>query len=150
MQIKGAFISIAMSWIRQILKEWYSPSVPPITVKSSLATKTWRPSISPYPVTTPSPGTLLLSRSKSSILDSRKPSTSTKVPGSSSTSILSRAVIFPMACCLSIRFCPPPKSAFALLLSRSLIASFQFITPPAFLSSIFLFRQYIFLLSQML
>jgi len=33
--------------------------LPPKTVKSWLKTQTWRPSIVPYPVTTPSPGTFL-------------------------------------------------------------------------------------------
>jgi hypothetical protein len=50
--------------ISTILSPWTSPSAPPPTVKSWLATWTRRPSIAPEPVTTPSPGMSLPSMPK--------------------------------------------------------------------------------------
>ena len=101
-----------------------------MTVKSSEDTNTVLPPISPYPVTTPSPGTLFLSSPKSSIRDSIKLSTSTKVPGSKSRSILSLAVSLPLLCCFSIRSCPPACRIRFLFLSRALILSFHICYTP--------------------
>ena len=60
MPITGAPTWIARSMILQIFSACASESEPPNTVKSWLKTKTSRPLIVPWPVTTPSPGTLLL------------------------------------------------------------------------------------------
>ena len=51
----GAPTFIARSMILQIFSAYASDSEPPKTVKSWLKTKTSRPSIVPWPVTTPSP-----------------------------------------------------------------------------------------------
>ena len=56
----GAPVFIAMSMTLQIFCAWVSESEPPNTVKSWAKTKTSRPSTSPWPVITPSPGKLLL------------------------------------------------------------------------------------------
>src|SRR5438128_2646591 len=52
----GAPTFIAVSMILTILFACISPRLPPKTVKSCEKTKTVRPSIVPWPVTTPSPG----------------------------------------------------------------------------------------------
>ena len=57
MPITGAPTWIARSMILQIFSACASESEPPNTVKSWLKTKTSRPLIVPWPVTTPSPGT---------------------------------------------------------------------------------------------
>ena len=56
----GALAFIAMSWILTIFCAWVSDSEPPNTVKSLANTKVLRPLTVPQPVTTPSPGTLVL------------------------------------------------------------------------------------------
>ena len=55
----GAPTFIARSMILQIFSAYASDSDPPNTVKSWLKTKTSRPSMVPWPVTTPSPSTCL-------------------------------------------------------------------------------------------
>jgi len=54
-----------MSMTLQIFSAKVSESEPPKTVKSWAKTKTGRPSIRPWPVTTPSPGMRCLSVPKS-------------------------------------------------------------------------------------
>ena len=56
----GARAFIAMSWILMIFCACVSDSEPPNTVKSLAKTNTVRPLTVPQPVTTPSPGILLL------------------------------------------------------------------------------------------
>ena len=56
----GARAFIAMSWILTIFCACVSDSEPPNTVKSLAKTNTVRPLTVPQPVTTPSPGILLL------------------------------------------------------------------------------------------
>src|SRR5690348_7340245 len=76
-------------------------------------TQTWRPSTSPWPVTTPSAGAL----SEPSRFWARSPS-STNVPASKSRSMRSRAVSLPRSCCLAI-FSSPPIARFFLRLAWS-------------------------------
>ena len=61
----GAPTFIARSMTLQIFSAYASDSDPPKTVKSWLKTKTSRPSIVPWPVTTPSPRTICASSPKS-------------------------------------------------------------------------------------
>src|SRR5471032_681943 len=88
-----------------------SESEPPNTVKSCAKANTGRPSTKPCPATTPSPGTIWLSMPKSRHRWVTSLSTSSKVPGSNSRSIRSRAVSLPAACWRSSRSSPPPSSA---------------------------------------
>src|SRR5205809_2591853 len=77
-------------------------------------TQTWRPSTSPWPVTTPSAGAL----SEPSRSLASKPS-STNVPGSKSRSIRSRTVRLPRSCCLAILSTPPIARCFLRLARNS-------------------------------
>ena len=70
-----------------------------------------RPLTVPQPVTTPSPGILLLSMPKSTQRCSTNMSNSSNEPLSSSSSMRSRAVSLPRLCCASMRFSPPPARA---------------------------------------
>ena len=72
-------------------------------------------------VTTPSPGCLVSSIPKSVQRCCTNMSNSSKLPSSSSSSMRSRAVSLPLACCASIRFCPPPSRAAARRFSISAI-----------------------------
>ncbi len=101
--------------ILQIFSACASESEPPNTVKSWANTYTSRPSIRPYPVTTPSPSTFWSANPKSVARCVTKRSSSTNVPGSSSTSRRSRAVILPFSCCVWMRSVPPPSSDSARL-----------------------------------
>ncbi len=100
----GARIFSAMSWILVIFAAWVSDSEPPNTVKSLANTKTVRPFTVPHPVTTPSPGTFVFSIPKSSQRCWTNMSNSSKDPRSIRSSIRSRAVSLPRACCAAIRF----------------------------------------------
>src|SRR5882724_9699155 len=88
----GARAFIAMSWILTIFCAWVSDSEPPNTVKSLAKTKVLRPLTVPQPVTTPSPGTFVLSMPNSVERCSTNMSNSSKLPLSSRSSMRSRAV----------------------------------------------------------
>src|SRR6266571_2808296 len=65
----------------------------------------------PYPLTTPSPGTICSSIPKSRQRCVTSLSSSSKEPSSSSSSTRSRAESLPSLCCRSRRSDPPPASA---------------------------------------
>ena len=94
----GAPTSMALSMILQIFSAWGSESEPPKTVKSWLNTKIGRPFTVPWPVTTPSPGTLCSVMPKSLQRCSTNMSHSSKESSSSRTSRRSRAVSLPLSC----------------------------------------------------
>src|SRR5918995_989083 len=98
--MNGAPVDIARSCTLQIFWALTSPTEPPNTVKSWLATHTRRASIVPNPVTTPSPGGRLRSIPKSWLRWTANGSVSWNEPGSSSRSSRSRAVSLPFSCCL--------------------------------------------------
>src|SRR5216683_6062993 len=125
----GALAFIAMSWILTIFWAWVSDSEPPNTVKSLANTKVLRPLTVPQPVTTPSPGTLVFSMPNSVERCSTNMSNSSNDPLSSSSSMRSRAVSFPRACCASMRFSPPPSLAPARRSSRVSRISFMWCFP---------------------
>ena len=78
----GAPTFIARSMTLQIFSAYASDSEPPKTVKSWLKTKTSRPSIVPWPVTTPSPRMRWLVAGRSRRRDgSTNASSSTNEPG---------------------------------------------------------------------
>ena len=114
----GAPLSSASSMTRQIFSAWASASEPPSTVKSWLNTYTSRPFTVPYPVTTPSPRKCCLSNPNKVERCVTSMPISSKLPGSSSRSMRSRAVSLPLACWASMRFSPPPKRAWAFFASR--------------------------------
>src|SRR5216117_3417538 len=87
----GAPFCRAQSITLQIFSACASDSEPPNTVKSCANTYTSRPSIRPYPVTTPSPRYFSSASPKSTERCVTKRSSSTNVPGSSSASRRSRA-----------------------------------------------------------
>src|SRR6266699_1692747 len=107
----GALAFIAMSWIFTIFCAWVSDSDPPNTVKSLAKTNSLRPLTVPQPVTTPSPGTFDFSMPNSTERCSTNMSNSSNDPLSSRSSMRSRAVSLPRACCASMRFSPPPRLA---------------------------------------
>src|SRR6478752_4145055 len=125
----GALAFIAMSWIFTIFCAWVSDSEPPNTVKSLAKTKVLRPFTVPQPVTTPSPGTFVFSMPNSTERCWTNMSNSSKEPLSSSSSIRSRAVSLPRACCASIRFSPPPSLALARRSARMSKISFIYFRP---------------------
>src|SRR5450432_3785982 len=125
----GALAFIAMSWIFTIFCAWVSDSEPPNTVKSLANTNVLRPLTVPQPVTTPSPGTLVFSMPNSTERCSTNMSNSSKEPLSSSSSMRSRAVSLPRACCASMRFSPPPSFAPARRSSRVSRMSFMVLFP---------------------
>ena len=98
MPMIGQPIRTARSMTLTIFSANTSPRLPPKTVKSWLKTKTLRPSISPWPVTTPSPQGRLSSSPKPCARWRVNMSSSTNEPGSSSRSMRSRAVSLPRAC----------------------------------------------------
>ena len=131
----GALAFIAMSWILTIFCAWVSDSEPPNTVKSLANTKVLRPLTVPQPVTTPSPGTLVFSMPNSVERCSTNMSNSSNEPLSSRSSMRSRAVSLPRACCASMRFSPPPSLAPARRSSR--VSRMSFIcSRPSFASRI--------------
>src|ERR1700756_5336600 len=107
----GALAFIAMSCSLVIFSACVSDSEPPNTVKSLANTKVLRPLTVPQPVTTPSPGTLVFSMPNSVERCSTNMSNSSNDPLSSNSSMRSRAVSLPRACCASMRFFPPPSFA---------------------------------------
>src|SRR5215475_132969 len=109
--ITGAPTLAARSMILQIFSAKAPDRLPQKTVKSCAKTKTRRPSTSPWPVTTPSPGIFCSAMPKSVQRWVTNLSISTKVPGSKSSSSRSRAVSFPPRCWRSIRSSPPPRRA---------------------------------------
>src|SRR6266571_9184393 len=109
--MSGAPTFIARSMILQIFAAYVSLSDPPNTVKSCAKTKTWRPSIAPWPVTTPSPGMRCVSIPKSWERWTTKRSSSSKEPGSRRRPMRSRAESFPSAFWRARRSGPPPASA---------------------------------------
>src|SRR6266850_1948700 len=127
----GALAFIAMSCSFVIFSAWVSDREPPNTVKSLANTKVLRPFTVPQPVMTPSPGTLVFSMPNSVERCSTNMSNSSNEPLSSSSSMRSRAVNFPRACCASMRFSPPPSLAPARRSSRVSRMSFMLL-PPAF------------------
>src|SRR3954447_7468811 len=109
--ITGQPYFTARSITLQIFSANTSLSEPPNTVKSCEKTKTLRPKIVPYPVTTASP---YGRRSSIPKFDSRwrtKRSSSTNVPGSQSRSARSRASSLPAARCLSTAASVPAWAA---------------------------------------
>src|SRR6184192_613933 len=106
----GAPFCRAQSITLQIFSACASDSEPPNTVKSCANTYTSRPSIRPYPVTTPSPRYFSSASPKSTERCVTKRSSSTKLPGSSSASSRSRAVSFPFSCWTLMRSSPPPSN----------------------------------------
>ena len=114
----GALAFIAMSCSFVIFCAWVSDSEPPNTVKSLAKTKVLRPLTVPQPVTTPSPGILFFSMPNSVERCSTNMSNSSNEPLSSNSSMRSRAVSLPRACCASMRFSPPPSLAPARRSSR--------------------------------
>src|ERR1700739_1078684 len=125
----GARAFIAMSWILTIFCAWVSDREPPNTVKSLANTKVLRPLTVPQPVTTPSPGTLVFSMPNSTERCSTNMSNSSKVPLAGRSSMRSRAVSLPRACCASMRFSPPPSLAPARRSSRVSRISFMRMFP---------------------
>src|SRR3972149_4662881 len=112
--ITGMPLERARSMILTIFSACPSPSEPPSTVKSCENTATGRPSIVPWPVTTPSAGASILSRPNSRPRCVTKRSSSTNDPGSSRRSSRSRAVSLPASCCRRMRPPPPmPKTVSA-------------------------------------
>ena len=109
--ITGAPSSTARSITLQIFSACASESAPPKTVKSCEKTKTRRPFTVPWPVTTPSPAGRLSCIPKSTQRCVFSMSNSRNEPSSRRSASRSRAVSFPLPCCLSIRACPPPSSA---------------------------------------
>src|SRR5216683_611180 len=83
-------------------------------------THTWRPSISPWPVSTPSPGEPSGDGSMPRIgcCSASRPN-SMNVPLSKSRSMRSRTVSLPFSCCLAIRWAPPMPRFFFLRACRS-------------------------------
>src|SRR2546429_5309528 len=102
----------------QIFSACASESEPPNTVKSCANTYTSRPSIRPEPVTTPSPRYFSSASPKSVARCVTNRSSSTNVPGSSSTSRRSRAVILPFSCCALTRSAPRSEEHTSELQSR--------------------------------
>src|SRR4051812_3272086 len=127
----GALAFIAMSCNFVIFSAWVSDSEPPNTVKSLANTNVLRPFTVPQPVTTPSPGTFDFSMPNSVERCSTNMSNSSNEPLSSKSSMRSRAVNFPRACCASMRFSPPPSLAPARRSSRVSRISFMLL-PPVF------------------
>ena len=121
MPISGQPIFIARSITLTIFSPKTSPRLPPKTVKSWANTHTWRPSMVPNPVTTPSPYGRLPSRPKLVERCLANSSSSEKEPSSSSRAIRSRAVFFPRACCFSTARSDPAWTASSSRCSRSAI-----------------------------
>src|SRR5256886_2805697 len=117
--ITGAPFLRARSITLQIFSACASESEPPNTVKSCENTYTRRPSIRPWPVTTPSPRYFSSARPKSLARWVTNRSSSTNEPGSSSASSRSRAVSLPLSCWVLMRSAPPPSSDSARFFSRS-------------------------------
>ena len=107
----GAPTFIAVSMIFTIFMAWAPESVPPKMVKSWEKTKMRRPLTRPWPVTTPSVRGRRFSVPKSWHWWTTSASVSTKVPGSMSRSIRSRAVSLPRSCWRSTALGPPPALA---------------------------------------
>ena len=120
--ITGRPIFRARSMTLQILRALVSDSEPPKTVKSWLNRNSGRPSILAEPVTQPSPRILVFSSSmpKSRQRWVTKRSISVNEPGSTSSSMRSRAVSLPLLCWTSIRCAPPPFEGFLLQLAKTL------------------------------
>src|SRR5262245_37937508 len=115
----GAPTFIARSMILQIFAAYVSDREPPNTVKSCANTKTVRPSMAPWPVTTPSPGICCASIPKSWLRWTTNLSSSWKVPGSSRSWTRSRAESLPSAFWRARRSGSPPSAARFLRLSSS-------------------------------
>ena len=107
----GAPSFIARSMIFTIFAALVSEIDPPKTVKSCAKAKTCRPSTSPWPVTTPSPGTIVLLHAEVAAAVRDELVELLEGAGSKSSSIRSRAVSLPAACCRFWRSSPPPSSA---------------------------------------
>ena len=112
----GAPTFIARSMTLQIFSAYASDNEPPNTVKSWLKTKTVRPSIAPWPVTTPSPRNDSVAVALRLVTNA---SSSTNDPGSSNKSRRSRAVSLPASCCLVTLAAPPPSRDAARICSSS-------------------------------
>src|SRR5579872_73785 len=111
MPMKGHPTFIARSITLQTFSAKAPERLPPNTVKSCEKMQTWRPSMVPKPVTTPSPGIFLLAISKSVMRCVLNLSSSMNEPRSSSASMRSRAVMRPDCFCFARRSTPPPISA---------------------------------------
>src|SRR5436190_15833154 len=105
--MKGAPVCRARSITLHTFCACTSPIDPPNTVKSCEATKTFLPSIVPYPVIAPSPAGRRFSIPKSCERWTANGSVSTKEPTSIRMSSRSRAVSFPLSCCRWAASRPP-------------------------------------------
>ena len=94
----GAPIFTARSMTLTIFWALVSDSDPPKTVKSCAKAYTGRPSTRPLPHTTPSPGMTWSAMPKSWQRWVTSASISSKVPGSNSSAMRSRAVSLPASC----------------------------------------------------
>ena len=121
MPMTGQPIFNARSMTLTIFSPNTSPSDPPKTVKSCANTHTCRPSTVPYPVTTPSPYGRVASSPNAVLRCRASSSSSTNEPGSSSSSIRSRAVFLPRACCFSTARAEPACTASSIRCRRSAI-----------------------------
>ncbi len=127
----GAPTFIARSITLTIFSAYASASDPPNTVKSWLKMNTRRPSIVPWPVTTPSPSTACSAAPNALDRDVTNASNSTNDPASRSRSRRSRAVSLPRPCCCSILASPPPSRDSARIdISRAMRSSFVGTAPP--------------------
>ena len=113
MKINGEPVFSECIMISATLVECTSPAAPPATVKSWLAKCTSLPAIDPAPVTTPSAGISFPSIPNRVERCSANSPLSSKLSGSTSSSIRSRADILPALCCFSILSAPPPSIIFA-------------------------------------
>ena len=111
MKTNGEPVFSDCSMISATLMECTSPAEPPDTVKSWLARCTRRPPTDAAPVTTPSAGKLLPAMPNSVARCSANRPVSSKLPGSTSASTLSRAVSLPAWRCFSSLSSPPPSIA---------------------------------------
>src|ERR1700686_480792 len=107
MPMQGQPVLCARSMILVTFSANTSPSEPPNTDASWLKTNTWRPSMVPHPVTTPSPRMRRSSMPKLFVRCIANLSGPGKEPASSSRSMRSRAVSFPLLCCE--RSAAPPR-----------------------------------------
>ena len=109
MNTNGEPVFSACSMTSATLMECTSPAAPPITVKSWLARWIRRPPTDAAPVTTPSAGRLLPSMPNMVARCSANRPFSSKLDGSTSASMRSRAVSLPDWRCFSSLSAPPPS-----------------------------------------
>src|SRR5665647_2381001 len=122
-QTNGVPFSRAARIAVATLIECISPAEPPATLKSWLATCTGRPSTAAAPVTTPSAGMTAVSIPNNVVRCLASIPNSSKLSGSTSSAIRSRAFSLPAACCLACRFSPPPAMTSSRRVRSSVIRS---------------------------